>query len=309
VTGARDQGTGSVLLADKVARAFERACLTEIEALKPGNVHRFGPGHGMTVADFEASARAASAVIAAPGLSVGGRIKAAIDATGDAVGCNTNLGIVLLCAPLVEAALTEPHAGNLRARLHVVLKSLGRADAELAFAAIVRANPAGLGASPRHDVRMPVRCTLLEAMTEASPRDLIARQYATDFHDVFALGVPRIGETMLRLAQEPGARALAATGAYLAFLAAFPDTHIARKYSHAAAEEVRAEAVRLDAAFRSEPDPASLFDELLAFDRALKEGNLNPGTSADLTVASLLATDLLDIVSAQTASQNRDPRS
>ena len=106
-----------------------------------------------------------------------------------------------------------------------------------------------------------------------------------------------------------GAGAWAATGAYLAFLAAFPDTHIARKYSDVIAEEVRRQAERHDDAFRSASDPASLLAELLAFDRALKDRNLNPGTSADLTVASLLATDLLDIVSGQTASQSRNPRS
>lgn len=303
--GARSQAD----LANTIARAFEDACLTEIAALKPGNVHRFGAGHGMTVADFEASARAAAAVIAAPNFSVGERIEAAVDATWDAVGCNTNLGIVLLCAPLIEATLTAPCEGNLRARLHAVLVALTRADAERAFAAIARANPAGLGESARHDVRAPVRCTLLEAMTEASPRDLVARQYASDFHDVFALGVPRIKETLLRLAHDADARAWAATGAYLAFLAAFPDTHIARKYSGVVAEEVRREAARHDDAFKAASDPSSLLAELLAFDRALKDRNLNPGTSADLTVASLLATDLLDIVCGQTASQNRNPRS
>ncbi len=87
-----------------IGEAIRWACLTELRALKPGNVHRFGDGHAMTVADFEASAEAIAAVFAQPGLTVGARILQSVLATQAAVGCNTNLGIVLLCAPLAEAA-------------------------------------------------------------------------------------------------------------------------------------------------------------------------------------------------------------
>ncbi|MGB8275727.1 MAG: triphosphoribosyl-dephospho-CoA synthase [Alphaproteobacteria bacterium] len=288
---------------EAVRRAFEHACLTEIESLKPGNVHMFSGGHGMSAEDFAASARAAGAVIAKPGLGVGGRIEAAVEATWAAVSCNTNLGIVLLCAPLIEAAMTAGPRRDLRARLNAVLDGLTRDDAELAFTAIRRANPAGLGESARHDVRAPARGTLLEAMREAAPRDLIARQYATGFADVFAIGVPRIADTMKRLGRDPAARPWAATAAHLAFMAAFPDTHIVRKHGAKAAEDVRIDAARLESAFRSCAHPASMFDELLAFDKALKARGLNPGTSADLTVASLLAADLPDIFRGQTASR------
>ena len=58
----------------------------------------------MTVADFLASADAAAPPLAAPGAAVGARILAAVAATRAAVGQNTNLGIVLLCAPLAAAA-------------------------------------------------------------------------------------------------------------------------------------------------------------------------------------------------------------
>jgi triphosphoribosyl-dephospho-CoA synthase len=68
------------------------------------------------------------------------------------------------------------------------------------------------------------------------------------------------------------------------FLAAFPDSHVARKFGAAAAERVRAEAVALVAA-GLQGDTAAL----LAFDRRLKHAGINPGTTADLTVASLLA--------------------
>ena len=43
-----------------IAKAFQDACLSELDALKPGNVHRQADGHGMDVADFEKSAVAAA---------------------------------------------------------------------------------------------------------------------------------------------------------------------------------------------------------------------------------------------------------
>ena len=57
--------------------------------------------------------------------------------TWAAAGCNTNLGIVLLCAPLAAAVeRREP----LRTALHAVLGGLDVADAAAAYRAIARAN-------------------------------------------------------------------------------------------------------------------------------------------------------------------------
>ena len=89
---------------DQVAAAYIEACLAELDAPKPGNVHRFAPGHRMEVKDFIRSAEASAAPIAAKGARVGRRVRAAVEATLLAVGQNTNLGIILLCAPLAAAA-------------------------------------------------------------------------------------------------------------------------------------------------------------------------------------------------------------
>ena len=89
---------------DLVATAYIEACLAELDAPKPGNVHRFAPGHRMEVEDFVRSAEASAAPIASRGARVGTRVRAAVDETLKAVGQNTNLGIILLCAPLAAAA-------------------------------------------------------------------------------------------------------------------------------------------------------------------------------------------------------------
>ncbi len=58
-------------------------------------------------------------------------------ATRQAVGTNTNLGIVLLCAPLIRAA--EMAGGDLRENLGKVLDGLDVEDTAAVFEAIVLA--------------------------------------------------------------------------------------------------------------------------------------------------------------------------
>src|SRR5580692_4281945 len=120
-------------LEGRVSAAYIEACVAELDAPKPGNVHRFAPGHRMEVADFIHSAEASAALIAAKGARVGSRIRAAVDATLKAVGQNTHLGIILLCAPLAAAAEAPDMA--LRSALATVLEGLDRADAQDVFAA------------------------------------------------------------------------------------------------------------------------------------------------------------------------------
>src|SRR5260370_29433841 len=128
---------------DALHDAFVAACEAELRALKPGNVHVHGEGHGMTVDDFRASAIAAAEPLCRSGLSIGARIEAAIAETRATVSCNTNLGIVLLAAPLIVAAeRAEP--GGFRRALRATLAQLTVSDASLAYAAIRLATPGGL---------------------------------------------------------------------------------------------------------------------------------------------------------------------
>jgi triphosphoribosyl-dephospho-CoA synthase len=271
---------------DPVAAAYLGACLAELDAPKPGNVHRFAPGHRMEVKDFIRSAEASAAPIAARGARVGIRVRAAVEATLSAVRQNTNLGIILLCAPLA-AAVEAPDAA-LRPALGRVLDRLDRADAQDVFSAIAAANPGGLGRAPRHDVNAPATGTLLEAMAEAADRDRIARQYVTTYEDIFSLGLPTLA-TARRRRSDARWSTLAV---YLTFLAAMPDTHIVRKFDLGVAEAVRREAVGWRDAFTAAHDPQTISDGLLNWDTALKSSGINPGTSADLTVATLFASSL-----------------
>jgi triphosphoribosyl-dephospho-CoA synthase len=267
-----------------IADAYVAACLAELDALKPGNVHRHAEGHGMTVADFETSARVSAAGVARRGARVGARVLEAVTATRTAVGQNTNLGIVLLCAPLAAAAERD---APLPAALTAVLDGLDLADARDVFAAIALANPGGLGSAERHDVREPPTVPLREAMAAAADRDLVARQYARGFADVLDLGLG-----VYARARVAGSDTAAATAAvYLAFLAAEPDSHVARKFGREAAEALRRDAAARLGALET-LDLAARHAALAAWDAQLKARGLNPGATADLTVATVFAARL-----------------
>jgi triphosphoribosyl-dephospho-CoA synthase len=267
--------------------AFKAACMAELEALKPGNVHIFADGHGMTVQDFIASAEAVSKVIAQPDLSLGQRILHSVQATQYAVNMNTNLGTILLCAPIIHAKFLSNRTG-LQASIHEVLSGTTIQDAETCFAAIRLANPAGLGESKLHGVQAPASCTLLQAMQQAAERDLIAQQYANNFMHVFD-GLAYF-QKILTMWQRP---AWAATAVHLHYMAQFKDSHIARKYGETIAGLVQNEAIAHEAEFLKAYNPKNYQSALLNFDAALKKRGLNPGTSADLTVATLLLHTLI----------------
>ncbi len=274
---------------EQISSAFLAACRAELDALKPGNVHRHSAGHGMDVAHFERAAEAAAGPIADPSLSVGKRILRATEASVAATGLNTNLGIVLLCAPLAKAASKTTFAIGLRRRLDMILAALDEQDATDAFAAIRIANPAGLGQVDEGDVRdNPDRLTLIKAMYLAAERDRIANAYVTAYSDIFDFALP-VFQDARRVATDSD---LAVTTLHMSLLAEFPDTHISRKYGAAAAEEIREEARALKA-YWSPVASAKSMAPLIEFDAKMKTKGRNPGTTADFVVATLFVAGLI----------------
>ncbi len=269
--------------AEEISAAFVTACRAELQALKPGNVHVYSAGHGMDIHHFERAADAAAPWIAEPSLKVGARILRATEASFGVTGVNTNLGIVLLCAPLAKAAAEVDAGTGLRRRLAVILSMLDEDDADNAFAAIRLANPAGLGKVDKGDVSSSnPRLTLIEAMHLAKDRDRIANAYVTAFEDIFDFALPVL--TDARAAT--GDFNLAVSTLHMALLAEFEDSHIARKHGPAAARSVRESALELQTYWRPVVTPKS-FEHLRDFDVKLKELGLNPGTTADFVVATI----------------------
>ncbi|MEZ5594406.1 MAG: triphosphoribosyl-dephospho-CoA synthase [Gammaproteobacteria bacterium] len=288
-------------LSSPIAQAFWQACVLELEALKPGNVSVYSEGHGMQVSDFLRSAESCADIMAQPGLSIGARILRSIQATRQAVNCNTNLGIVLLCAPLAQAMLgTTPESAQtasdlrqqtLRQAVQQVLQQLSQADAEQVFRAIRLAEPGGLGQSDQHDVHQPARASLLDIMTAAEQRDRIAYQYSHGLQDIFETGLPVLQQEL----QNRASLQWSVVGIYLNFLASFPDSHIMRKQGAEIAAQVRQQAQDMLYLYNKQVSSTELLEPLLAFDQDLKRQGINPGTSADLTVATLFAEQLQEL--------------
>jgi triphosphoribosyl-dephospho-CoA synthase len=271
MTGALDP-EAIVLLA-------QAACLIEASAAKPGNVT---PAHAFADTRYEDFLLSAAAIGPAfrdaARAGVGPTVLRAVRDTRRIVRANTNLGIVLLLAPLARAA--GGGGGTLRERLAGVLASLSLADARDAFAAIRLAAPGGLGTAASEDVRAEPQRTLREAMALAAERDSIAREYVTDYELTFDTVLPA-----LKAARAAGLPwSASALEAYLRTLAAVPDTLVARKLGREAALAVSAGARGVLAAPQAARDQA-----LLAFDTELRaDGNRrNPGTTADLLAAGL----------------------
>ena len=266
-----------------VAAAAQLACLLEASAPKPGNVSPFASFRDATYEDFLASAAAIGPALAAAGeRSLGATIRACVEATTRWAPSNTNLGLVLLLAPLARAAL-RPGRKPLRAQLASTLADTTVADARDAYTAIRSAAPGGLGRASEQDVAGTPTATLREAMALARDRDAIAREYATDFESTFGVGAPG-----LRRARSDGLGWRdGVVEAYLTLLAASPDTHIARKLGSDAAGTVqrRARAVLDAGGVRTMAGR----DATAALDRELRDeaNTLNPGATADLTGASI----------------------
>ncbi len=282
---------------ERVREHYLAACETELLALKPGNVHVHAGGHHMSVGDFRAAAVASAPHITDVSLSQGERIFRAIDASRKAVPLNTNLGIVLLCVPLAEAAMAceeQPTQETMRAQAAAALGRLDRNDAAWAFKAIALASPGGLGEAAEHDVRKPATVALVEAMKAAADRDRIAAQYAYGFFDVFNVALPPLNHFLMHSGDE----AEAASRLYLFLLATVPDSHLVRKAGQDRATLVLLEAKSI---FKQAEglEAHARRERLLAWDSKLKAEGLNPGTTADLTVATLFLRNILGDTSRQ----------
>jgi triphosphoribosyl-dephospho-CoA synthase len=259
------------------------ACLLEATAPKPGNVHRGVDFEDVTYPEFVASGIAIAPVLdRAASVPFGQTVLSAVHATRRVARTNTNLGTILLLAPLAAV----PRERALAAGVVDVLSSLTPGDARDIYAAIRLAAPGGLGRVAEADVAdLQPPANLVAAMRLAAERDLVARQYAENFHQVFECVVPWL---------TAGLSAGLTTGtaivhAQLQLMSAFPDSLIARKCGLDVARRSAAWAAKIVAA--GEPGSEPWHERVADFDFWLRSDGhrRNPGSTADLLTAGLFA--------------------
>ncbi|MBT4013184.1 MAG: triphosphoribosyl-dephospho-CoA synthetase [Planctomycetaceae bacterium] len=254
------------------------ACLLEVSAPKPGNVHRGADFEDLTFYDFQTSAVAIGPVFdLAKQLRVGSLVLAAIQATQSVVSTNTNLGLMLLMAPLAKATVFDETA------MPIVMNELTAADAQDIYQAIALADAGGMGEVESMDITDAAPDSLLEAMSAAQDHDLIAAQYGNGFVDLFADAVRPLREKL-----EAGmilTEAIVET--HVQFMSRHPDSLIARKCGVEIAEEAARRArVVVDARAQGLDFYVRDLSELDFWLRS--DGHRrNPGTTADFIGAAI----------------------
>ncbi len=197
------------------------------------------------------------------------------------VSTNTNLGIVLLLAPLAAV----PEGITLAEGVERVLARTTVADASLVYRAIRLAQPGGLGEVAEEDINREPTVSLRGVMALAASRDTIALQYANGFREVLREGLPAFIEA--RQAGLPLETAIITL--YLQLLARHPDSLIQRKHGASCARDVSLRAAGvLESGWPGRADARRVSEE---FDQWLRapENGFNPGTTADLVTAVLYA--------------------
>jgi triphosphoribosyl-dephospho-CoA synthase len=258
------------------------ACLLEAMASKPGNVHRGADFEDLTFADLALSAVAIGpAFDKAESYGVGMLAVSAITETRQVVKTNSNLGMVLLMAPLAVVSSWDDLARGVRD----VLQRLTADDAAAVYLAIRKANPGGMGKVEQADVHDAPPPSLLDAMRLAADRDLVARQYANGFHEVLNKVVPSLEAGIARR----WALNDVIIRTYLELMRDEPDSLIARKCGKAVAEQAAMHAGQVLRA--GEPGDENYNEALADLDFWLRaDGHRrNPGTTADLVAAGLFA--------------------
>ena len=132
-------------------RLAQIACLLEVTARKPGNVHRLKDFSDLTFLDFVLSASAiVDPLDRASSEGIGAAVHGAIEATRRVVATNTNLGMVLLLAPMVAV----PDGVELKVGLERVLEATTVEDSRAVFPQSGWPNPAAWVTSPTRTWRM-----------------------------------------------------------------------------------------------------------------------------------------------------------
>ena len=266
-----------------IGQCASLACLLEVTAPKVGNVHRGADFDDVLFTDFAVSSVAIGpAFDRAQEAGVGRTAHDAIQATRDLVATNTNLGMILLMAPLA----CVPRGNRLAPEsVHSTLAALSPNDSRLVYEAIRLAKPGGTGQVKEMDIARDAPADLLAAMRDAAERDLVARQYVDDFRLVLEEAVPLLVDAR----KQGWLLTSAIIHTHLKILSRHPDSLIARKCGGETARQASTMAARVLEA--GGPEDESFHEAAADFDFWLRaDGHRrNPGTTADLIAAALFA--------------------
>jgi triphosphoribosyl-dephospho-CoA synthase len=293
-----------------VGNCASLAALLEVSAYpKPGNIHRLSDFPETSYEHFLAGGVALGSVMGKLAerssktrdrgeVRLGEGIREGIDEMFRwQSGGNTHLGIILLCAPLSAGAGAALASGvleveKLREYTTQIISEATPHDSVNIYAAIDRAmSNENLGSADELDVKdndsseriIRENITPMKVFELCKDRDMICREWVTGFSTVFETGY----STLKKRITEGASINNATIDTFLKILSENPDSLIMRKMGEKAAKHVSEAARRIIEAGGSESKEGNKM--LWSLDEELKKenGKLNPGTTADLTAASL----------------------
>lgn len=284
-----------------VGQLASLATLLEASSRKLGNVHPGARFADMAYDDFLRSAIAIGPVFDQPAqYSVGSLVYQAVSATRNFVHVNTNLGTLLLLAPIAIALpQCDPKCISVQQKFSIRLRELSKQtaaaidrlntmDSQAIYDSIRLASPGGLGKSNKMDVHhAEAPSDLLEAMSVVEKIDQVAKTYCTRFAFLFDEVVPLLKRDIEHFADiHSGIRLF-----QLRWLALYGDSLVHRKLGEKENDLLRDKARRLWNFFLAENQQFTAHFEKRwnALDRWMRQigHRRNPGTTADLIAAGL----------------------
>ena len=301
-------------MADIVGGCASLAALLEVSAYpKPGNVHRVRDFPDTKYEHFLASSVSLGPkmqYIAEKShrinkgsrdwseLRIGESIQTAVnDMMKWQSGGNVHLGIILLFSPLAAAAGSvmdenQVDLDELRKSLYTIIEGATPQDSVNIYRAIdVAMSAENLGAVEQLDVTdtssldiiLEEEITPLDIFNECGGMDTICSEWITGFKVTFTEGYPFLRERL-----DEGANINGATvDTFINILSEHPDSLIKRKrgIEEASAVSEKAKTIIQTGGASSEVGMKMIYE--LDDELRKENGSLNPGTTADLTAASL----------------------
>ena len=285
---------------EQIGKIVQIASALEVSGYpKPGNVHRTRDFDDMVFEDFiisgivigdiftELAERTIENKENLSEIALGKTILDAVSETNNWVENNTNLGIVMMTSVLAAAAALSEDLTSLRLNVEKVMNATTVQDALDLYDAINLASAGGMGSQGEYDVNddsakqelIANRQTMFKVLKISAGWDDLACEMTTGMPIVFTVGYPTYAD--LRRTHSMN---YASVLTFLTILSKFPDTLICRKYGKEMGQKV---SDRVSEVLKHKDDD-NFHDVLVELDDNLFENHLNPGTSADLTAASIM---------------------
>lgn len=289
-----------------IAKIAQIASVLEVSGHpKPGNVHRTQDFDDMIFEDFLISGIVVGDIMKKAAergkkykddyslhkIRLGEIIKEAVLETDKWIGNNTNLGIIILLAPLSAAAGMSNDVTELRKNVERIMNATTSKDAINLYDAINAADAGGMGEQEELDVAdteargriIKEDISMFKVFEMSAKWDLLSKELTTGMPVTFETGFPTFKETKASYGLNK-----ATVQTFLTILAQNPDTLISRKYGMDTARIVSADA---DSILQN-GGILNAQGELLIrqFDTQLLKNKFNPGTTADITAASIMVT-------------------